>query len=99
MVNLRLEKQQNIDEKIVNGTNSPQAWYLEAYRDVSRSVDKYVFRLKISVYDVQVMKVLKRKDYLGCIKSCMWLTADQKTTLEYNIFYKKEKKERQKKQI
>ena len=49
--------------------------------DVAMLVNEKVLRLKISVDQVERMEVLKCQDYLGCIKSCVWFTMEEKRRL------------------
>ena len=44
------------------------------YLDVPMLIYEQVFRLQVSVDEVQGVKVLKGEYYLSCIKSCMVFT-------------------------
>ncbi len=44
------------------------------YLDIPMLIYEQVFRLQVSVDEVQGVKVLKGEYYLSCIKFCMWFT-------------------------
>lgn len=45
-----------------------------AYLNITMLIYEQVFRLQVSVDEVQGVKVLKGEYYLSCIKSCMVFT-------------------------
>lgn len=51
---------------------------------VTLLVDEQVFRLQISVDEIQRVKVFKGQYNLGCIKAGVWLTAKQSSQNNYS---------------
>ena len=50
------------------------------YLDVSGGVDEKVFRLEVSVHDVECLEVLERQDHLARVQLRLVLTATAYTT-------------------